>query len=140
MATTPIFPARSNQKNRTSSHLQPQQPAPHRQTWQVKGKTLTSDQVEFVDLDTYLREELVSPLEELFLQMVRDNGQYGHPLGARGKIGQVLIGCLNDRVSQVFFHLLETNTEIYAVIANHKAIVVPSGTVIAVEINQQQEV
>ena len=108
-------------------------------TWQIKGATLTADQVEFVDLDTYLREEMLSPLEELFQQMTRDNGRYGHPLGAKGKIGQVLTSCLNDRMAQVFFHLLETNTEIYAVVANERAVIVPAGTVVAVEVNQLEK-
>lgn len=108
-------------------------------SWKVNGQVFTENEVEIVDIDWYLRGDLLSPLEELFRGMGDSDGNYGSQFGSAGRIGSIVIRNAQDRMEQVFNTLREQNTDMEVILASRKTIGVPRGTLIAVEFRQQME-
>lgn len=109
-------------------------------TWDVNGKMIHEDQVGIWDVDDYLRAELLSPLEELFLMMHNHDGTIAAPIGVAGRIGEIVTGHAQERMHQVFHLLRKKQVNLEVIIATNETPGVPAGTLIAVEVQQDMEV
>ena len=81
----------------------------------------------------YLEGEILSPLHEMFLMMHDFDAGLGSPMGTAGRIGDVMVDNVRDRILDVF-QLLKKQVGVFElVIATNETPGVPKGKLLAID-------